>query len=225
MMCNPDKWTNFSATFYNFRGPLNWKIPPSSYRPTSLTSVFGKLMERIILARLEAYVYGNRLLDEEQQGLRRFRCTTYAVLKLVQAIREGFRNKESTLACFIDLEKVYDSVWREGLMAKLSRLGVNGRMWSWIFSFLSCRNVICKIGDFSGEEFISHTGLPQGSVLSPIICNIFIMDMFDDVQGSVTKFADDGTVWHTGKTFQNWRKMWLQTLRKYSIIAMSGDWR
>ena len=81
-------------------------------------------------------------------------------------------------------------------MVKLSRLGVNGRMWSWIFSFLS----------FSGEEFISHTGLPQGSVLSPNLFNIFIMDMFDDVQSSVTKFVDDGTVWHTGKTFQNLRE-------------------
>ena len=117
-----------------------------------------------------------------------------------------FKSKESTLACFIDLEKEYDYVWREGPMVKLSRLGVNSRMWSWIFSFLSCRNEICKIGNFSGEEFISHTGLPQGSVLSPNLFNIFIMDMFDDVQSSVTKFADDGTLCHTGKTFQNWRK-------------------
>ena len=84
-------------------------------------------------------------------------------------------------------------------MVKLSSLGVKGRIWSWIFSFLSCRNEICKIGDFSGEEFISHTDLPQGSVLSPNLFNIFIMDMFDDVQSSVTKFAYDGTVWHTGK--------------------------
>ena len=67
-------------------------------------------MERIVLSRLEAYVEGKRLLDEEQQGFRRFHCMTYAVLKLVQSIREGFGNKESTLACFIDLEKAYDSV-------------------------------------------------------------------------------------------------------------------
>ena len=77
-------------------------------------------MERIILARLEAYIEENRLLDEEQQGFRMFWCTNYAVLKLVQAVREGFNKKESTLACFIDLEKAYDSVWREGLMVKLS---------------------------------------------------------------------------------------------------------
>ena len=194
----PSTWKSANVKFLCKQGKSDY-YSPSSYRPISLTSVLGKLMERIILARLEAYIEGNRLLDEEQQGFRRFRCTTYAVLKLVQAVREGFNKKESTLACFIDLEKAYDSVWREGLMVKLSRLGVKGRMWSWIFSFLSNRSVICKIGDFSGTEFVSHTGLPQGSVLSPILFNIFIMDMFEEVEGDFTKFADDGTVWHTGK--------------------------
>ena len=96
-------------------------------------------MERIVLSRLEAYVEGKRLLDEEQQGFRRFCCTSYAVLKLVQSIREGVGEKQSTVACFIDLEKAYDSVWREGLMVKLAKLGINGRMWGWTFSFLSDR--------------------------------------------------------------------------------------
>ena len=113
-------------------------------------------------------------------------------------MREGFANKESTLTCFVDLEKAYDSVWREGLMVKLSKLGVKGRMWSWIFSFLSDRRGTCKIGDFSGGEFASCTGLPQGSVISPLLFNIFIMDMFEEVTGEHTKFADDGTLWHTG---------------------------
>ena len=108
-------------------------------------------------------------------------------------------------------------------MVKLSRLGVKGRMWSWIFSFLSNRSVICKIGDFSGAEFVSHTGLPQGSVLLPILFNIFIMDMFEEMEGDFTKFADDGTVCHTGKKFLNWLKRWLQMSRKYSIIAILGE--
>ena len=77
---------------------------------------------------------------------------------------------------------------------EMSRLGVNGRMWSWIFSFLSCRNVICKIGDFhfvyrptTGKCVITHS------------IQYLYYGYVDDVQGSVTKFADDGTVWHTGK--------------------------
>ena len=106
----PSTWKSANVKFLRKQGKRDY-YSPSSYKPISLTSVLGKLMERIILARLEAYIQGNRLLDEEQQGFRRFRCTTYAVLKLVQAVREGFNKKESTLACFIDLEKAYDSVW------------------------------------------------------------------------------------------------------------------
>ena len=128
-----------------------------------------------------------------------FIVPTYAVLKVVQSICEGFGNRESTLACFIDIEKAYDSVWREGLMVKLSKLGIKGRMWGWIFSFLSDRKGKCKIGEFIGGEFTSCTGLPQGSVISPLLYNIFIMDMFEEVTVAHTKFTDDGTLWHTGK--------------------------
>ena len=84
-------------------------------------------------------------------------------------------------------------------MVKLSKLGIKGRMWGWIFSFLSDRKGKCKIGEFIGGEFTSCTGLPQGSVISPLLFNIFIMDMFEEVTGAHTKFADDGTLWHTGK--------------------------
>ena len=84
-------------------------------------------------------------------------------------------------------------------MVKLAKLGINGRMWCWIFSFLSDRKGTCRIGEFIGGEFASRTGLPQGSVISPLLFNIFIMDMFEEVTGDHTKFADDGTLWHTGR--------------------------
>lgn len=84
-------------------------------------------------------------MDEEQEGFRRYHCTTYAVLKLVQDIKKGLYNGEMTAACFIDMEKAYDSVWREGLMLKLADLGIKGRMWGWIYSFLADRQVTCSI--------------------------------------------------------------------------------
>ena len=141
---------------------------------------------------------GKKFMDVEQDGFRRYHCTTYAILKSLQAIREGFNSKERTAAYFIDLGKAYDSVWREGLMVKLANLGIRGRMLGWIYAFLTDRQVTCCIGTSQGTTAISRTGLPQGSVISPLLFNIFIRDMFQDVAGSCCKFADDGTLWHSG---------------------------
>ena len=80
----PLTWKSVNVKFLRKQGNSDY-YSPSSYRPISLTSVLGKFMKQIILARLEAYIEGNRLLDEKQQGFSRFRYTTYAVLKLVQA--------------------------------------------------------------------------------------------------------------------------------------------
>ncbi|MEW8545066.1 MAG: reverse transcriptase domain-containing protein, partial [Candidatus Thiodiazotropha sp.] len=193
----PEAWKEALVKFLRKHGKSDY-YSPSSYRPISLTSTLCKIMERIILSRLEGYVEGKNLMDVEQEGFRRYHCTTYAVLKLVQAIREGFNSKERTAACFIDLEKAYDSVWREGLMVKLANLGIKGRLWGWIYAFLTERQVTCSIGTSQGQTAISRTGLPQGSVISPLLFNVFIRDMFQDVTGSCCKFADDGTLWHRG---------------------------
>lgn len=64
--------------------------------------------------------------------------------------------------------------------------------------FLTDRRVTCCIGNSEGTTAISRTGLPQGSVISPLLFNVFIRDMFQDVTGSCCKFADDGTLWHSG---------------------------
>jgi hypothetical protein len=88
----------------------------------------GKLMERIVTNRLEAYLESNNILDKEQAGFRYFRSTTNALFTFVQSIFNGLNQKESTVAVFIDLEKAFDSVWREGLLVKLAHVGVKGKL-------------------------------------------------------------------------------------------------
>ena len=83
-------------------------------------------------------------------------------------------------------------------MVKLANIGIRGRMLGWIYVFLTDRQVTCCIGTSQGTTAISRTGQPQGSVISPLLFNIFIRDMFQDVAGSCCKFADDGTLWHSG---------------------------
>ena len=86
-------------------------------------------MERIITSRLEGYVETNDILDEEQEGFRHYRSTTNAFLSLTQSITDGFNEEKCTLAVLIDFEKAYGSVWRERLLVKLLKSGIQGKMW------------------------------------------------------------------------------------------------
>ena len=124
---------------------------PSAYRPISLTSVIGKLMEKVITNRLEAYVESEDILDPEQEGFRHFRSTTNALLNFTQSIMNGFNKNEITLAVLIDFEKAYDSIWREGLLVKLHQNGIKGRMWSWIQAFLEVRQARCIVNNHVGS--------------------------------------------------------------------------
>ncbi|MEW8548508.1 MAG: reverse transcriptase domain-containing protein, partial [Candidatus Thiodiazotropha sp.] len=197
----PDVWSHASVKFLRKHNKSDF-YSPSSYRPISLTSVLCKLMERIVMKRLESHVEGNQLLDPQQEGFRKYHSTTYAVTRLVQSVVNGFNDNKYSLACFVDLAKAFDSVWREGLMFKLSNIGVCGRLWMWLKSFLDNRTARCYIGDTVGNQFCSDIGLPQGSVTAPLLFSIYILDMFSGISGDHCKFADDGTLWHSGVQVQ-----------------------
>ena len=115
-----------------------------------------------------------------------------------QDVFNGFNRKESTLAAFIDMEKAFDSVWRDGLLVKMHKLGIRGKVWSWISDFLSDRTARCYLKGSHGVEFFTFVGLPQGSVISPILFIIFLQDIFRGISCQKVKFADDGTIWVTG---------------------------
>lgn len=194
----PDRWKEADVKFLRKQGKKSYH-EPGSYRPISLTSALCKCMERIITHRLYGFVEHFELIDKEQEGFRRFRGTSDALLRLTQDIFDGFNRREHTAALFIDLEKAYDSVWRDGLMVKLERMGICGRMWRWIRSFLSDRQASIILQGQKGQKFVSRMGLPQGAVISPLLFNLYITDIYDKVMGRSVKFADDGTVWKTGK--------------------------
>ena len=81
-------------------------------------------MVRVIFTRLYSYVEHHKLIDPEQEGFRKFHRTLMALLRVVQNIIDGFNERESTIGVFIDMEKAYDSVWRNGLLEKLHNMGI-----------------------------------------------------------------------------------------------------
>ena len=132
---------------------------------------------RFLPTRLEH----NNIIDPEQEGFRRFHSTTHALLRLVQDVFNGYNKKEMSLVAFIDMEKEFDSIWRDGLLVKMHNLGIRGNVWKWISNFLSSRRAKCFLKRTYGPEFETFVGLPQGSVISPILFNIFLQAILKNI--------------------------------------------
>ena len=128
----------------------------------------------MITNRLTRYLEKYNLISNQQCGFRKGRSTKDHIINLETCINKAFTNKESTLAVFLDLEKAYDMLWPTAVIIKLQSLGIDGRMTRWIHHFLSDRNIQVKIND---------NGIPQGSVISPILFNIAVNDLAEATYG------------------------------------------
>ena len=147
-----------------------------AHRPISLTSCVGKVLERMIAARLQHLAEDRGLWVQEQAGFRRRRCCEDQVLRLSQSVSDGFQRVPSqrTLLAMLDYSKAFDTVWREALLDKLMEAGIPGRFVAWVSGFL--RNRLGRVV-FDGEKSkrrVFRQGLPQGSVLSPLLFLFFI---------------------------------------------------
>ena len=111
------------------------------------------------------------------------------------------RNKGGTLAVFLDLEKAFDLMWRDGLLLKLEKLGVRGKILKWIHSFLNNREAMVRVGSTLSDPVLLENGTPQGSVLSPLLFIVMMSDIpCQEIHGIRTSiFADDVAIWISGK--------------------------
>ncbi|KAL2092947.1 hypothetical protein ACEWY4_010259 [Coilia grayii] len=188
------------STILPFHKPGKDKTDPGNYRPIALTSHLGKLMEKMVVARLTYYLEYNNLLHCYQTGFRKQRSTTDALIKLTNEIEKTLTMKEAMVAFFLDIEKAYDTMWREGLLIKLNNLGINGKMYNYILDFMAQRTLRVRIGEALSNEFSVEGGIPQGSVISPILFNIMINDIFEKLNkmNDGLLYADDAVLWKRG---------------------------
>ena len=173
---------------------------PASFRPISLTSCVSKLFERIILSRLLLFLEPNSILSPRQAGFRPGRSTLDQILYLSQSISDGFnkpRPGSRTILSTIDFSKAFDSVWHPALFHKLISAGLPPCFARWTQSFLSDRRASVVFQNHKSRSFRVRRGVPQGSVLGPVLFSLFINDLLASLPSSVScsLYADDLSIW------------------------------
>lgn len=167
-----------------------------NHRPISLLSNIGKIYEKILLTRLLKHINEVSTLPEEQHGFREKHSTLHQLLRVSEIIIEGFNSKQSTGAIFLDIAKAFDKVWSNGLLLKLHEIGIDPQLLGVLKSFLRLRTFQVKLrGALSKKRFMT-AGVPQGSLLSPTLFNIYTHDIPLSVNPNSRKalYADDTTV-------------------------------
>jgi ribonuclease HI len=179
---------------------------PSGYRPISLTSVVAKLLERMLHVRLYAFATRLNLLPPAQSGFRHRHSVLDCLTRLTMAAHSAFAKRNVVVAAFVDLEKAYDTVWRDALLVKLHRWGIRGRPLRWLHDFLRDRAQRVTVDGALSSWRLTEDGVPQGSVLACLLFILFLADLngepphaplplpMVDVCESAY-FADDLTLW------------------------------
>jgi len=169
------------------------KSDPANYRPISLLAILSKVLEHVVAAKFKVHIAP--LLNPHQFGFRPGHTTLDLLLNLVQRWSDALEKGEEVRAVALDISKAFDKVWHQGLLTKLARFGISGKLLDWFRSFLSNREQCVIVGTSASTLRHVQAGVPQGSVLAPLLFLVFINDLFDLVKNHLDVFADDSTLW------------------------------
>ena len=188
---------------------------PSNYRPISLLSVFSKIFEKIMHKRLYNFLEVNDILHPLQFGFRKKHSTQHTLISMTETIKKSIDNGKFECAIFIDLKKAFDTVNHTILLKKLEHYGIRGIPLKWFESYLLNRKQYVSINGYSSEELILRHGVPQGSVLGPLLFLIFINDLPNVSKHLIFYlFADDTSIHFISTDLLQIQKVVNRELRK-----------
>ena len=162
-----------------------------NYRPIAITSLISNTMETITTKQLLTFLETSNLLSDHQYGFRKARSTGDLLAYAVHVWSSALESSGESRVISLDISKAFDRDWHKGLLAKLPMFDLNQTLINWIGSFLSDRSIAVRVGGFLSNLHSINAGVPQGSVISPVLFMLLINDLLTSTSSSIHSFADD----------------------------------
>jgi hypothetical protein len=169
----------------------------SNYRPVALLCCISKVLEKIVYKHLYNHLHQNRLLYKFQSGFLPGHSTNHQLIELYHEILLALDNSQLTSVTLCDISRAFDRVWIRGLLLKLKRYGIKDTFLRWLNSYLENINQRVVLKDGISEAGNLRAGVPQGSVMSPLLFLVYVNDIADEVLGLCKLFADDTSIAHS----------------------------
>ena len=164
-----------------------------NYRPISLLPAFSKLFEKVMFIKIMSFLSSQNILYKHQYGFRPKHQTIHPIIHLLNQCAEvsNKQRKQFTLSIFCDLSKAFDVINHDILIYKLEYYGIRGLAKNWILNYLSNRKQYVQYDNHISDSCSINCGVPQGSILGPLLYLIYVNDISASTEGKLLSFADD----------------------------------